>query len=98
LIARAGSRAGASWRKTLRTQRREISKHSKQSPSLRDQMPALIREAYGDVVQDAVDETGLAAERFPSVCPYAPDAVPDEDNLPDASFRGAIDGRMDRRD
>ena len=77
---------GASWRKTLRTQRREIRKLLKQSPSLRRHVPALIRDAYGDAVKDAVDETGLPAEYFPSVCPYAPDAVPDEDNLPDASF------------
>jgi hypothetical protein len=80
------ARRGASWRKTLRTQRREIRKLLKQSPSLRRQVPALIGEAYADAVKDAVDETGLPAERFPSDCPYAPDAVLDEDHLPDASF------------
>ena len=77
---------GASWRKTLRTQRREIRKLLKQSPSLRRQVPALIAEAYADAVKDAVDETGLPAERFPSDCPYAPEAVLDEYHLPDASF------------
>jgi hypothetical protein len=77
---------GASWRKTLRTQRREIRKLLKQSPSLRRQVPALIHDVYGDAVMDAVDETGLPAEQFPSVCPYTPDAVLDEDHLPDASF------------
>jgi hypothetical protein len=77
---------GASWRKTLRTQRREIRKLLKQSPSLRRQVSALIRDAYPDAVKDAVDETGLPAGNFPSVCPYAPDDVLDEDHLPDASF------------
>jgi hypothetical protein len=77
---------GASWRKTLRTQRREIRKLLKQSPRLRRNVPELIREAYGDAVKDAVDETGLAAERFPSSCPYAPDDVLDEDHLPKTSF------------
>jgi Domain of unknown function DUF29 len=77
---------GASWRKTLRTQRREIRKLLQQSPSLRRQLPQLIREAYPDAVKDAVDETGLPAERFPSSCPYAPDDVLDEDHLPEASF------------
>ena len=80
------ARRGASWRKTLRTQRREIRKLLKQSPSLRRQLSALIRDAYTDAVKDAVDETGLPAGNFPGVCPYPPEAVLDEDHLPDASF------------
>jgi hypothetical protein len=77
---------GASWRKTLRTQRREIRKLLKQSPSLRRHVPDLIRASYPDAVKDAVDETGLPVENFPNRCPYAPDAVLDEDHLPEASF------------
>jgi Domain of unknown function DUF29 len=73
---------GASWRKTLRTQRREIRKLLKQSPSLRREVPAIIREAYADAVKDAIDETGLRAGAFPGTCPYAPDDVLDEDHLP----------------
>jgi len=73
---------GSSWRKSLRTQRREIRKLLKQSPSLRREVPGLIREAYADAVKDAIDETGLRADAFPSACPYAPDAVLDEDHLP----------------
>jgi hypothetical protein len=77
---------GASWRKTLRTQRREIRKLLQQSPSLRRHVSELIREAYPDAVKDAVDETGLPVDKFPNVCPYLPDAVLDEDHLPDARF------------
>jgi cell division protein FtsB len=73
---------GASWRKTLRAQRREIRKLLKQSPSLRREVPDMIREAYADAVKDAIDETGLRAEVFPDTCPYAPDGVLDEDYLP----------------
>ena len=73
---------GASWRKSLRTQRREIRKLLKQSASLRPQVPELTREAYFDAVADAVDETGLPVSRFPVECPYAPDDVLDEDYLP----------------
>jgi Domain of unknown function DUF29 len=73
---------GASWRKTLRTQRREIRKLLKQSPSLRRDVPSLLPEAYADAIKDAIDETGLGAGAFPSVCPYAPDDVLDEDFLP----------------
>jgi Domain of unknown function DUF29 len=77
---------GASWRKTLRTQRREIRKLLMQSPSLRRQVPELMHDAYPDAVKDAVDETGLPGDRFPADCPYAPDDVLAEDYLPDAGF------------
>jgi hypothetical protein len=77
---------GASWRKTLRTQRREIRNLLKQSPSLRRQVPDLMHEAYADAIKDAVDETGLPADRFPTECPYAADDVLAEAYLPDASF------------
>jgi hypothetical protein len=73
---------GASWRKTLRTQRREIRKLLKQSPSLRREVPDLVRDAYADAVKDAIDETSLDAEVFPSSCPYAPDDILDESHLP----------------
>ena len=73
---------GSGWRKTLRTQRREIRKLLKQSPSLRREVPGLMREAYADAVKDAIDETGLHADVFPSTCPYAQDDVLDEDHLP----------------
>lgn len=73
---------GMSWRKTLRTQRREIRDLLQQSPSLRREVPDLIGEAYGDAVKDAIDETGLRADIFASTCPYGADQVLDEDYLP----------------
>jgi hypothetical protein len=76
---------GASWRKTLRTQRREIRKLPKQSPTLRRHVPALIRDAYGDAAKDAVDETGLPAQNSERLSVHA-GAVLDEENLPDATF------------
>jgi hypothetical protein len=81
---------GASWRKTLRTQRREIRKLLKQSPSLRRDVSELIRDAYVDAVKDAIDETGLPQDRFPAHCPYTPDHVLAEEYLPDADL-GASD-------
>jgi Domain of unknown function DUF29 len=77
---------GASWRKTLRTQRREIRKLLNQSPSLRRQVPGLVLEAYPDAVKDAVDETGLPIGRFPQDCPYAADDVLAESYLPDPAI------------
>jgi Domain of unknown function DUF29 len=66
--------------------RREIRKLLKQSPSLGRHVPDLIRDAYPDAAKDAVDKTGLPVENFPHRCPYAPDAVLDENHLPEASF------------
>ena len=45
-----------------------------------------MREAYADAVKDAIDETGLRADVFPSACPYAPGDVLDEDFLPTTDF------------
>jgi len=82
---------GASWRRTLRVQRREIRKLVKQSPSLRRQVAALMLEPYSDAIKDAVDETGLPPERFPSDCPYAPDEVLAEGYLPEDTFGSRAD-------
>ena len=80
------ARRGASWRKTLRTQRFHIRDLLEDSPSLRRHVPVLMSEAYPDAVKLAVDETGLPLDRFPVECPYAPEEVLAEDHLPDASF------------
>jgi hypothetical protein len=80
------ARRGASWRKTLRTQRIHIRDLLEDSPSLRRHVPELMREAYPDAVKLAVDETGLPSDRFPADCPCPPDDVLAEDHLPDESF------------
>jgi hypothetical protein len=79
---------GTSWRKTLRPQRREIRDLLQQSPSLRREVPDLIRDAYADAVKDAIDETGLRAEVFPSESFYAADGVLAEDWLPSVPLDG----------
>jgi hypothetical protein len=71
-----------SWRSTLRTQRREIRRLLKESPSLRREVPDLMAEAYDDAVEDAVEETELPAKTFPKTCPYETDEVLGEDYLP----------------
>jgi hypothetical protein len=80
------ARRGASWRKSLRTQRRHIKDLLEESPSLRPLIPEFMDEAYPDAVKDAVDETGLPRDRFPADCPYPPDDVLAEEYLPDAGF------------
>ena len=80
------ARRGASWRKSLRTQRRHIRDLLQESPSLRPQVPGLGLEAYPDAVKDAVDDTGLPIGRFPVDCPYAADDVLAEAYVPDAEL------------
>ena len=80
------AKRGASWRKSLRTQRRHIADLLQQSPSLRREVPALVLEAYPDAIEDAVDDTGLPPDRFPVDCPYTPDEALAETFLPDAQF------------
>jgi Domain of unknown function DUF29 len=72
----------ASWRNTLLTQRLEIADLLQQSPSLRREIPALVRDAYTNAVKEALGETGLPAGTFPKTCTYAPADVLDEDYLP----------------
>jgi hypothetical protein len=66
----------------LRAHAVEIRKWLKQSPSLRREVPRMLREPYADAVKDAIDETGLRAGVFPDTCPYTPADVLDEDHLP----------------
>jgi len=73
---------GASWRKTLLTQRLEIGDLLQQSPSLRGEIPALVRDTYASAVKEAVGETGLLAKTFPKTCAYEAADVIDEDFLP----------------
>lgn len=77
------AKQGASWRKRLRTQRRHVRDLLQLSPSLRSQVAALMGQCYSDALKDAVDETGLPADRFPVDCPYAANEVLDEDYLPE---------------
>jgi hypothetical protein len=60
----------ASWRSTIKTQRRDLAKILADSPSLRPQVTELLPEAYQDARSDAADETGLAPDTFPEMCPW----------------------------
>jgi hypothetical protein len=77
------AKRGASWRKSLRTQRRHIRDRLQLSRSLRSQVAALMRQSYSDALKDAVDETGLPADRFPVDCPYVANEVLEDDYLPE---------------
>ena len=64
-----------SWRATIRTQRRDLERVLRDSPSLRPYAAAELSEAYAAGREDAVDETGI--EGMPSACPWTIEQVLD---------------------
>ena len=79
----SGRQQGPSWRSTIRTQRRELRRLLLQNPSLRPQVPTVLRDSYPDARLDASDETGLPLATCPETCPWTPDQVLDEDFWPE---------------
>lgn len=71
---------GASWRATIRAQRRDIQRLIKENPSLRPYLSEAVAESYDDALALAIRETGL--EQFPDECPYSVEQITDEAFLP----------------
>lgn len=59
----------ASWRATIRAQRREL-REDLESGTLRRHAEAVLAKAYEDARYQAADETELPVETFPSVCKF----------------------------
>jgi len=59
-----------SWRATINTQRRGISKLLNENPSLGTELDKVIAEAYPDAVDLAVAETPFDYDTFPKSCPW----------------------------
>lgn len=74
---------GQSWRRTIRTQRRDVERLLKQSPSLRRLMADMVEEDFRHMRFDASDETGLPMETFPDNCPWTIEQILDESFWPD---------------
>jgi hypothetical protein len=58
-----------SWRGTIIEQRQELARHASRGV-LRNHAEAVLADAYAEAIVRAAAETGLAAESFPSACPY----------------------------
>ena len=74
---------GASWRLTIRNQRRGIERRLAETPSLhpRLQDPDWLAGVWDDAIAKAAHETGLAD--FPDACPWPASRILDTDWLPD---------------
>ena len=64
-----------SWATTIVTQRLEIERLLRYSPSLRQELATSIAGAYRGAVKAAVAETGLPRSTFPNKLPFTADEV-----------------------
>ena len=72
-----------SWKGTIRTQRNDIARLFKETPSLRRFLESELVEAYPESVEWAADETGLLDDTFPIECPYSHDEILSRDFWPE---------------
>jgi len=73
---------GKSWRSSIIEQRNRIQRRLRKSPSLKPYFPLALTEAYADARALASQETGLALETFPAICPYSQAQILDDDYYP----------------
>ena len=76
-------RRGTSWQATIRLQRRDLTRHIRDNPSLKANLDEAISYAYGNAIIEAVGETGLLEGTFPTACPWSFEQMMAEDFWPE---------------
>ena len=76
-------RRGTSWQATIRLQRRDLTRHIRDNPSLKATLDEAISYAYGNAIIEAVGETGLLEGTFPTACPWSFEQMMAEDFWPE---------------
>lgn len=71
-----------SWSLSIRDARKQIKRLVRDAPSLNNHLTEKFDLCYQDAVEDAVDETGLPLETFPTECPYTVEQAIDREFLP----------------
>ena len=73
-----------SWKYTIKEQRRKIRYHLEDNPSLKnkDQFQIVFDRAYEASIYDAIKETGLGEDVFPTTCKWEISEVLDEEFYP----------------
>jgi NTP pyrophosphatase (non-canonical NTP hydrolase) len=73
-----------SWRNTVRTQRRSLSRHLQQNPGLKNpmQMTRALENGWDDGRDQAIQETGIDPDLFPEDNPYSLEQLLDPDFWP----------------
>lgn len=72
-----------SWRLTIKEQRREVTDHMADNPSLKAKLPETIAAAYARAQLSAARETNLPEATFPPECPWSFEQIMDADFWPD---------------
>lgn len=77
------ARRSRSWGATIRVQRDGLARRLQRTPSLRRSLddPGWWRDAWGDPLASAIEETGLSD--FPDQCPWSIAEILDQDWKPD---------------
>jgi hypothetical protein len=76
-------RRGSSWEATIRIQRRDLTRHLADNPSLKSKLFEAISDAYGNAIIAAGDATGLSEDTFAPTCPWSFEQMMDENFWPD---------------
>lgn len=71
-----------SWIKTINEQRDQIELVLADSPSLRPYLTLKLEEIYKKAKRDAVTETKLTPETFPTDCPFTEEQILDSEYFP----------------
>ena len=72
----------AGWQSTIATQRAELRRLFRQSPSLRADLAESVLEVYPYAVDGAGIETSLPISAFPAECPFTTEQLLDRSFLP----------------
>jgi hypothetical protein len=77
-------RRSPSWRRSIHNARDTLRLVLDDSLTLRQQLPAILAEAYPRARRHAQEQTGLTLATFPAACPWPADQVLDEEFWPAA--------------
>lgn len=77
-------RQGKSWRLAIEEQRRQLTRHLRDTPSLRALQDEALADAYGDALLRIERETDLPCGFFPWSCPYTFAQALDDGFWPDS--------------
>ncbi|MCI4624608.1 MAG: DUF29 domain-containing protein [Candidatus Magnetoovum sp. WYHC-5] len=72
-------RRSKSWKLTINTQRIELNKLLKGSPSLKHNIESIVNEAFEDARLLFEDETGIDKNLLPKTCPYTLEQLKEHD-------------------
>jgi hypothetical protein len=75
-------RETSTWKSTILTQRRELQRLLKFSPSVKRYMAEIRQEVYEAALYDAAVETGLPTDSLPRKCPFTLEELLDAGHLP----------------